>query len=185
MKPALRRVILTGGPGAGKTTLLAELARRGHATVAESARELIAERLARGEPPRPDPLAFAQELWRRDLARHAAVAGHAGLVFFDRSAVESLGMVHEASPLPPARLQAELGTLHFHATVFLLPPWQAIYHRDAERDHPFDHAVQVHARLAHWYARCGFRLHEVPPGPVAARADQVLQALGGGAASGD
>ena len=44
-------VILTGGPGVGKTTVLAELAARGHATVAESARAVIAERRAAGLSP--------------------------------------------------------------------------------------------------------------------------------------
>ena len=52
-------VVITGGPGAGKTTLLTELGRRGFATVAESARALIAERLAAGQGPRPDPWDFA------------------------------------------------------------------------------------------------------------------------------
>ena len=40
-------VIVTGGPGAGKTTLLATLADLGYITVEESARAIIAERLAR------------------------------------------------------------------------------------------------------------------------------------------
>jgi len=45
---SMRRVTLSGGPGAGKTSLLAELSRRGYSTVSDSARELIAERMARG-----------------------------------------------------------------------------------------------------------------------------------------
>ena len=44
----MSRVVLTGGPGAGKTTLLATLAAMGFTTVEESARAIIAERLARG-----------------------------------------------------------------------------------------------------------------------------------------
>jgi predicted ATPase len=51
-------VIVTGGPGAGKTTLLAELAARGYATVEESARAIIRERLARGASRRPDAFDF-------------------------------------------------------------------------------------------------------------------------------
>jgi predicted ATPase len=63
-------VILTGGPGAGKTTLLAELAAMGYATVEESARAIIGERLARGASLRPDALAFAQEILRRDTEKY-------------------------------------------------------------------------------------------------------------------
>jgi predicted ATPase len=65
-------VIVTGGPGAGKTTLLAELAARGYATVDESARAIIAERLARGESPRPDQGAFAREILRRDIDKYVS-----------------------------------------------------------------------------------------------------------------
>jgi IS30 family transposase len=54
------QVIISGAPGVGKTTLLAELSRLGYATVTESAREVISERLARGQPPRPDPETFAR-----------------------------------------------------------------------------------------------------------------------------
>jgi predicted ATPase len=60
------RVVITGGPGAGKTTLLAALAAKGFATVAESAREIIAARLAQGLPARPDPVAFAREILTKD-----------------------------------------------------------------------------------------------------------------------
>jgi predicted ATPase len=62
----MHRIIITGGPGAGKTTLLGELARMGYRTVPESARAIIAERIAKGQTPRPEPLAFAQEILRRD-----------------------------------------------------------------------------------------------------------------------
>jgi predicted ATPase len=104
----MRRVILSGGPGAGKTTLISELARRGYSTVSESARELIAERLSRGDTPRPEPTSFAQELLRRDKIKYAEVPAQDSFIFFDRSPIESLAMVHEAAPLAEAQLQAEL-----------------------------------------------------------------------------
>lgn len=174
-------VIVTGGPGAGKTALLGELARLGHATVSESARAIIVERLAVGLPPRPDPLAFAQEILRRDLDKHASQRHAAGWVFFDRSLVEGLGMLHETAPLSEARLQAVLAAHRFHPTVFILPPWEAIYTQDAERDQSFADAERVHASLVRWYPRCGYTLHEVPRLPVPQRARHVLEVLAGGA----
>jgi predicted ATPase len=63
-------VIVTGGPGAGKTTLLAELTALGYATVEESARAIITERLARRMSRRPDALAFAQAVLRRDIEKY-------------------------------------------------------------------------------------------------------------------
>jgi predicted ATPase len=171
------RIIITGAPGAGKTTLIDRLARAGHPTVGESAREVIRERRARGEPPRPPPEAFAHEVHRRDLQRHDAHPAEAGWVFFDRSAVESLGLLHGAAPREPAELDRSLAALHYHRTVFLLPPWEAIYCTDAERDHPFAHALAVHDRLVAWYRRCGYRVDEVPFGSVDQRAAFVLAAL--------
>ncbi len=177
----MRRVILSGGPGAGKTSLLAELSRRGYSTVSESARELISERMARGDTPRPEPTEFARELLRRDKLKYVSLPAQGHFIFFDRSPIESLAMVQEATPLPEAQLQAELASYCFHSPVFMLPPWEEIYRTDAERDHTFNHATQVHASLVRWYTKCGFSIHEVPKYAVAARAEHVLHALLGDA----
>src|SRR5262245_34525699 len=155
-------VIVTGGPGAGKTTLLAEFAARGYATVEESARAIIAERLASGASPRPAALTFAQEIVRRDLEKYLREPRTSKWVFFDRGLVEALGMLHEASPLPSPGLKSMLAAYPFHATVFVLPPWEFIYANDAERDQSFAEAVAVHGKVVDWYHSCGYALNEVP-----------------------
>lgn len=172
------RVIVTGAPGVGKTSLLAELARRGFHTVAESARAVIAERLAQGLAPRPDPLSFALEIYRRDRQSYLGCPPEPACVFFDRCAIESLGMVHEAAPFSEKALQAELSCFAFHRTVYLLPPWEAIYRTDSERDHTFEHALRVHDSLLRWYGRLGYGIEEVPRLPVPQRAQHLLLALG-------
>ncbi len=174
----VRRVIVTGGPGSGKTTLLAELAAMGYATVEESARAIIAERLARGLSPRPDSVAFAREILRRDIEKYVGQARSSEWVFFDRGLIEALGGVHEVSPLPAGELAAMLAAHPFHPSAFILPPWRAIYVNDAERDQSFAEAVEVHDRIVDWYGSCGFRLDEVPRLPVAERARHVLRTLG-------
>ena len=176
-------VIVTGGPGAGKTTLLRELAVRGHATVDDSARTIIAERLARGESPRPDARTFAEEIVRRDIAKYRTQPRTSDWVFFDRGVIDALAMLHEASPLPSAELESMLASYPFHRTVFVLPPWEAIYATDAERDHTFAHAVDVHATIVAWYRSCGYVLDEVPRRPVAQRAEHVLRILADAAAT--
>jgi predicted ATPase len=175
-------IVITGGPGVGKTTLLAELSVRGYTTVAESARAIIAERRARGESPRPEPVAFAQEILRRDTEKYLAHRGERRWVFFDRGLVEALGMLHEAAPLAAPDLDAALRSCPFHRSVFVLPPWKRIYTTDTERDHSFPWVEHVHALLVQWYRSCGYALHEVPRLSVAARADFVLQALARGTA---
>src|SRR5215472_7283413 len=172
-------VIVTGAPGTGKTTLLAELAAMGYATVEESARAIIAERLARGASRRPDPLAFAQEILRRDIEKYLNQPRSSEWVFFDRGLIDALGMLHAASPLPTIERETILASYPFHATVFVLPPWEDIYANDAERDQSFAEAVDVHAKVVWWYRACGYVLHEVPRLPVRPRAEHVLRILAG------
>jgi predicted ATPase len=174
------RVLITGGPGVGKTTLLAEFEARGYATVSESARAIIAERRARGQSPRPEPVAFAREILRRDTEKYHANPNASSWVFFDRGVIEALGMLHEAAPLSPSELEDALLTYRFHSLVFVLPPWSAIYTTDTERDHSFPWVEDVHNRLVRWYRACGYAICEVPHLPVAARAEFVLQALSHG-----
>jgi len=170
-------VIVTGGPGAGKTTLLARLAGMGYATVEDSARAIIAERLTFGASPRPDALAFAREILHRDIEKYLNQPRTSKWVFFDRGLIDALGMLHEASALPSTELESMLASHPFHATVFVLPPWEVIYANDAERDQSFADAVDVHARVVRWYRSCGYVLNEVPRLPVAQRAEHVLRTL--------
>lgn len=171
------RVVITGGPGVGKTTLLTELGLRGYATVAESARAIISERRAQGLSPRPQPVAFAREILRRDIEKYHANSSESGWVFFDRGVIEALGMLNEAAPLSASDLAIALREHPFHSLVFVLPPWSAIYRTDSERDHPFPWVQHVHDELVRWYQSCGYALCEVPRLPAAARAEFVLHAL--------
>ena len=89
---SMPRVVITGCPGAGKTTLLAELAARGYTTVEESARAIIADRLASGASRRPDRLAFAREILRRDIEkyfRHADMQRMFALYVQDSTALQA------------------------------------------------------------------------------------------------
>lgn len=62
-------LVLTGGPGGGKTSLLNALAARGYRTLPESARHIIQGRLAAGLSPRPDQIAFAQQILNADIEK--------------------------------------------------------------------------------------------------------------------
>lgn len=170
-------VIVTGGPGVGKTTMLRALAARGYAVVEESAREIIRERRANGQSPRPEPMEFAGELLRRDRSKYERSVFTESLVFFDRCLVESVAMAREAALLSEPQAAAVLGSLKFHRQVFILPPWRAIYVNDAERDHTLEHCQRVHDGLTRWYVACGYQVHEVPCVSPQQRAEHVLRAL--------
>src|SRR5262245_59877287 len=104
----MSHVVLSGGPGACKTTLLLELAAMGYTTVAESARAIISDRLARGASRRPDPPAFARAILRRDIEKYLGQPQSSNWVFFDRGVIDALGMLQEVSPLPAGELQTML-----------------------------------------------------------------------------
>ncbi|HET9252528.1 MAG TPA: AAA family ATPase [Candidatus Eisenbacteria bacterium] len=184
---SVRRVVVTGGPGAGKTVLLDELARRGYPYAPESARTIIRERLARGLPPRPDPGEFAYEILGRDIEQYRAAgerSGRAGqggpereIYFFDRSILDALGMLDQLGLLSARERDRHLTEYPYHPRAFILPPWEAIYQVDSERDQTFAESVRVHDSLRQWYVRCGYEIVSVPPGPVADRCDLVLKAL--------
>ena len=173
----MARVILSGAPGVGKTTLLATLAVMGFRTVSESARAIIAERLAAGLSPRPESLEFAKETLRRDTKKYEAVGSAPDLVFFDRGAIEAIAMVNEAQSMSAGELAAQLANFHFHPQVFILPPWREIYTTDSEREHTFEHAERVHGALTAWYAALGYAVHTVPCASLAVRALHVLHVI--------
>jgi predicted ATPase len=172
----MRRIIVTGGPGAGKTTLLAALCARGYATVDESARAIIQERLAGGLTPRPSALEFARQILHRDVAKYQQPPG-LDVVFFDRSVVEAVWMVNQAAPLEAHELSVLLSQYRYDRPVFVLPPWEAIYTTDSERDQTFAEALQVHETITRWYRQCEYEIIEVPTGTVAERCSYVLRAL--------
>jgi predicted ATPase len=171
------RVVISGGPGAGKTTLLSELGRRGFQTVEESARTIIAERRAAGLSPRPAPLAFAEEILRRDIEKFERVRASPGWVFFDRSVLEAMGMLQEACAERQHDIERLFAEYRFHELVFILPPWEAIHRTDSERDQTFAQAVVVHDSIVRWYQRLGYTVNTVPRWPVEERAEHVLRVL--------
>ena len=100
--------------------------------------------------------------------------------FFDRGVLDALALLQEVDPLPVVDLQRLLAVYPFHTLVFILPPWEAIYTNDAERDQTFAEAVHVYNKLHRWYGSCGYRVQEVPRISVQQRADHVLQTLSHG-----
>jgi predicted ATPase len=112
-----------------------------------------------------------------DVENYACHAATSGLVFFDRSVIDSLGMLNQVASLSERELSTWLSQYQYSSKVFVFPPWEAIYANDAERDHTFEHIEAVHGGVQEWYRRCQYELLEVPKVPVSERCAYVLQAL--------
>tara|TARA_R100000656_G_scaffold3733_1_gene5274 strand:+ start:7112 stop:7651 length:540 start_codon:yes stop_codon:yes gene_type:complete len=173
-----RRFVVTGGPGGGKSTLLDALAERSYRIAPEAARRLIKERLAAGLSPRPDPVSFARAILNSDMAQYRAAMDHDGITFFDRGVLDALYMLDLESALSWGEIARLVQAFPYNATVFLLPPWEAIYGMDSERDQTFEESVTVFEGMKRWYARRGYQTVEVPRASVEARVSFILEAIG-------
>src|SRR5262245_25734371 len=58
-----------------------------------------------------------------------------------------------------------------------MPPWEAIYQTDAERDQTFAEAVRVCESLRTWYARWGYAPVEVHRNAIDQRVNLILQTV--------
>jgi predicted ATPase len=172
--------VLTGTPGAGKTAIVRQLELDGHQVVEEAATDVIALRQAIGDPePHPDP-AFIDAILSLQIRRQQASQGAAGpdgsIVFFDRSPVCTLALSRYLGYPESAPLTAEVGRLlrcgSYARTVFFVRSLGFVTPTAARRISLADSLVfeEVHERT---YRDLGFRLVDVPPGPLAERVGLV------------
>jgi predicted ATPase len=174
-----RFVILSGCSGGGKSSLLDELARRGHATVPEPGRRVVAEQLREGGTALPwvDAVGFLQRVLVLAQADHDAAHRAKGRVFFDRGVIDATaGLYHLTGRPDPVEVARRY---RHHRTVFLLPPWPEIHVIDAERRHGMDEAIAEYDRLAATYPALGYEVMLLPRVSIAERADIVLAARAG------
>lgn len=170
--------ILTGAPGSGKTAILRQLG-DGVDTVAEPAREVIAEQRAIGGTgtSEQDPARFLTLLLQRsiDKYRHATRSA-APLVLFDRGVPDCVAYA-TVSDVDPSPSVAAARRYRYHPTVMILEPWERIYATDVERTMSFAETIPFHAALVEAYERAGYGLVAVPTGSVAERIAFVRDVL--------
>src|SRR5579871_3284120 len=153
--------ILSGGPGAGKTTTLETLAAMGHLVVPETARRVLRQEAAtRGQA--GDSKSYRDRMLALGCEDYRAASHLTGPVFFDRGIPELSGFALGPGECDPPELIRAIEEHRYNQTVFLFPPWQAIYVHDDLRKHAFEHAVNVYAELKITYPRMGYRILEVP-----------------------
>jgi hypothetical protein len=115
--------------------------------------------------------------WRMDIDNFVHHTASPGPVFFERSVLDALCGLDRVTPLNESELRMWLSKYQYFPKVFVLPPWKAIYVKDAERDHTFEHAESVNRVAQEWYCRCGYQVVEVPKVSVDERCTFVIQAL--------
>lgn len=191
----MHRYIITGGPGAGKTSLLTTLQGYGYPCSAEVSRELIMEELTKGSKCLPwlDLNCFAEKAlermihaWlmaanmtmKRAYHRGTHPALHPGmmkdLVFFDRGIPDIIAYLRVAGLPVTEKYIAALRQYPYQTTVFLLPPWRAIYVQDSARWQTFEEAEAISRSIEETYRSAGYHIIVLPEDTMEQRA-QLIQ----------
>lgn len=164
--------ILTGAPGAGKTAVLRLLEISGYEVVEEAATDVIALGNALGcDEPWHDP-AFVDKVIALQWQRQNAVRAGDGITVFDRSPVCTLALSRylgfPASDLLAGEVDRVASEGAYEMTVFFVRN-QGFVQATAARQISFEDSLvfeQLHEQV---YRELGFRLVEVPAGPLTDR----------------
>lgn len=166
------RYVLTGAPGAGKTSILRQLERDGFDVVEEAATDVIALEQALGCAEPWERAGFADAIAR--LQRQRELAAPAGrVVFFDRSPACTLALSRYLGRPPSKLLAAEVDRALtgrvFEPDVFFVRSLGFVVPTAARRISQAD-ALRFEVVHEEVYQQLGYRLVDVPPGPLAGRA---------------
>lgn len=186
MRNNSKKVVITGGPGTGKTSLVQYLEAGGHSCYPEIIRSLTEAAKQASDrdefPSNPlafvdDPLAFNQKLLegRMQQFRHSE-NNKAPYVFFDRGIPDVLAYMDYFQQIYSEEYEKACKEMRYDR-VILLPPWEAIYQSDGERFESFQEAQEIHAFLMQTYSRYGYDPYVLPTGPIAERANLILDIL--------
>lgn len=156
--------VITGGPGVGKTTLLKALARLGYYTVAENARTIIKEEMAGNGDGLPwkNKARYLQLMFDAAVLSYHAVAPTNEIYFFDRGILDAICYADMEGITVSPEMKQLAKTLRYHSKVFILPPWQEIYHTDEERKQTWDEALHTFTLMKATYVKYGYQIIEVP-----------------------
>jgi len=171
--------IITGGPGVGKTTLIDELRKRGYNFVPEVAREIIRHQIdSEGDAlPWGNQKEYSKLMLEHSVRDFVNLSESDEMFFFDRGIPDTYGyevlMKFDINP----ELEQAAAKYRYNKLVFILPPWEDIYHIDDERKQDFQEGIDTYNVMKKTYADLGYTLIDVPLIPVSERADFVLNIL--------
>jgi len=171
--------IITGGPGVGKTTLIDELSLRGYNCIPEVAREIIKNQIVTGGDALPwgNTRKYSDLMLKESVHDFLNLQNSEEICFFDRGIPDTYGyellMDFEINP----ELKIATERYRYNPTVFILPPWEQIYHTDNERKQDFKIAVDTYYIMLNAYKNLGYNPIDIPRLPVEQRADFILKNL--------
>lgn len=172
--------VITGGPGVGKTTLLKELRNREYKIVPEIARELIKEqKKINGEAlPWKNKELYKKRMFNRSINSFELTENtfHKETpIFFDRGFLDSICYATLIKSEITPQMKSYAKYWRYNKSIFMLPPWQAIYENDNERKQGWREAVLTFKKMCDVYKYYGYDIVEVPKKPIKERADFIVE----------
>ena len=175
--------ILTGSPGAGKTAVLRLLEISGYVVVEEAATDVIAleNALGREEPWSDHGFIDKVIALQRQRQRQNAVREAESVVFFDRSPVCTLALSRYlglgTSPLLAGEVDRVVAGGAYETTAFFIRN-QGHVQPTAARRISYEDSLAFEKIHEQTYRDLGFRLVEVPAGPLADRVALIQRTVG-------
>ncbi len=174
-----RLFVVSGCSSSGKSTLIAALAKRGEVVVPEPGRRIVQREAERGGDGLPWKnaqrfIGLCTETAIRDFDHHSHGTRR---TFFDRGLIDLASAVRLTGLRAPELLEPALRAKRHAPIVFLSPPWEALFERDAERRHDFREALAEYRVLVPTYREYGYQPIFLPQASVPERVSFVLSAI--------
>lgn len=178
-----KKIVISGSAGTGKTSVINALNTKGYYCFEEVIRSLTSEitkevdmvnQISNPIVFAKDPLDFNIRLLkgRINQFQQGSLLDET-LCFFDRGIPDVLAYMDFFNQKYDA-LFTDACNEHVYTSVFILPPWKAIYKTDSGRFESFDEVLKIHDHLETTYKKFGYNVMEVPFGTVAERTDFIL-----------
>lgn len=174
-----KRIVIAGGPGSGKTSLIDYLEQEGYSVKHEISRAVTLEAQKEGIEQLflEKPTLFSQKLLEGRLKQfNEGKNCTESLLFYDRGMPDVTAYMDFVSTDYPKSF-SDICRNNKYDVIFLLPPWEAIYHSDNERYESFEQAEKIYNFLKTSYKNYGYKIQEVPIGTIDERSQFILTEL--------
>lgn len=174
-----KKIVITGGPGTGKSTVIDHLTKMEFTCMPEISRTITKEAQESGIDQLflTDPLLFSKLLLKGRINQYQeADLQNSNTVFFDRGIPDIHGyMDYIGTPYPNEYI--EKSNEHRYSTIFMMPPWKAIYKTDNERYESYEQSLIIYQYLISAYEAMNYTIVTVPEGSINSRVDFILESL--------
>ncbi len=172
-----KRIIISGAPGTGKTSIINKLLLDGEKCHPEMSREIISEQLAikGSKTPWQDLDKFTELVIKKRTEQfHSA---NSPLEYYDRSVIDSFAYILKDNLKIKSHWKSLANKNRYFKKVFLAPPWEEIYKKDAERQEDFETAEQIHLFLLKAYYMYDYQVIIIPKTNVYERVEFIQKQI--------